>query len=159
MSTLYVHDAGAYREADSREVIREAHALISRRFRRGSPVLTRPVQVREFLKVRLGALEHEVFGVVYLDTRDRLIAVDDLFRGTINAAAVYPREVVKSALKYEASQVIVYHNHPSGGLYPSPADEFITKRVRDALALIDVQLLDHIIIGDGVYSMAEHGLI
>ena len=159
MSTLYVHDAGEYREADSREVIREAHALISRRFRRGAPVLTRPVQVREFLKLRLGGLEHEVFGAVYLDTRNRLIAVDDLFRGTINAAAVYPREIVKSALKYQASQVIVYHNHPSGGLSPSPADECITQRVRDALALVDIPLLDHLIIGDGVYSMADHGMI
>lgn len=159
MSTLYVHDAGGYREADSREVIREAHALISRRFRRGAPVLTRPLQVREFLKVRLGGLEHEVFGALYLDARNRLIAVDDLFRGTINAAAVYPREVVTSALKYQASQVIVYHNHPSGGLDPSLADECITKRLREALALIDVPLVDHLIIGDGVYSFADHGLI
>jgi DNA repair protein RadC len=157
MSTLYVHDAAGYRKADSHEVIRKAHALISGRFRRGTPVITRPVQVRELLKMRLGALDYEMFGALYLDARGRLIEFEDLFRGTIDTAAVHPREVVKEALSYGASLVIVYHNHPSGGLSPSPADECITHRVRDALALVDIRLYDHLIIGDGVYSMAEAG--
>jgi len=157
MSILYIHDADGYRKADSREVIREAHALISRSFRRGAQVLSRPVQLREFLKMRLGGLEHEVFGALYLNVRHRLLATDDLFRGTIDSAVVYPREVVKSALKYGASHVIVYHNHPSGSSGPSTADELITRRLHDALALVDIALLDHLIVAERVYSFAEAG--
>ena len=157
MSMLYIHDADGYRAADSREVIREAHALISCSFRRRAPVLRRPVQLREFLKMHLGGLEHEVFGALYLNARHRLIAVDDLFRGTIDSAVVYPREVVKSALKYGASHVIIYHNHPSGSPDPSTADALITCRLRDALALVDIALLDHLIVAERVYSFAEAG--
>jgi len=159
MSMLYIYDADGYRAADSREVIREAHALISRSFRRGAPVLRRPVQLREFLKVRLGGLQHEVFGALYLNARHRLITVDDLFRGTIDGAVVYPREVVKSALKYGANHVIIYHNHPSGSPDPSTADGLITRRLHDALALVDITLLDHLIVAERVYSFAEAGLI
>jgi len=95
-----------------------------------------------------------------LDSRHRLIAVENLFRGTINSASVHPREVVKAVLSRNAAALVLYHNHPSSGLTePSAADELITRRLKEALALIDVRVLDHLIIGESVYSFAEHGRI
>ena len=111
MSTLYVREASGFREATSTDVLDQAHGIISRRFRRGAKVLHTPAAVRAFLRLHLGHLDHEVFGVIHLDTRHRLIAVEDLFRGTLNAAQVHPREVVKSALAHNAMYIIAYHNH------------------------------------------------
>ena len=159
MATLYIRESAGFREAGSEEILKLAHSLMARRFRKGSPVLTTPNKVREYLKLHVGALDYELFGVLHLDTRRHLIAVEDLFRGTIDAAAVHVREVVKSALRYGSSALIAWHNHPSGNISPSPADEFITRRLKDALALIEVAVLDHVIIGETAYSMAEHGLI
>lgn len=93
----------------------------------------------------------------YLDTKHRLISFEELSRGTIDSAAVYPREVVKAALKHNAAAVILAHNHPSGDTEPSDADRTLTTRLKDALALIDIRVLDHLIIGVGAYSFAEHG--
>jgi DNA repair protein RadC len=112
MSTLYIRDSAGFREAGSDEILKHAQTLIARRFRLGCPVLTSPNKVREYLKLHLGTLEYELFGVLHLDTRRRLIAVEDLFRGTIDSAAVHPREVVKSALRYGSSALILFHNHP-----------------------------------------------
>ena len=112
MTTLYVRDRTGFREADKAEVLQQAHALIARQFRVGSPVLTSPAKTREFLKLHLGSLEHEVFGVIHMDVRARLIAIEDLFRGTVDSAAVHPREVVKSALRFGTSSLLAYHNHP-----------------------------------------------
>lgn len=160
MTTLYVRDGLTFREADSHDVIRQAQTLISRSFRPGAPLLSRPEQVREFLRLRLGSLDHEVFCCFYLDTRRRLIAFEELFRGTVDCAHVHPRDVLRQALKHNATAVIFAHNHPSGALEPSPADDFITHRLKDLLALMDVHVLDHMIVGDnGCYSMSEHGLI
>ena len=112
MSTLYIRDSAGFREAGSDEILKHAQTVMARRFRLGSPVLTSPNKVREYLKLHIGALDHELFGVLHLDTRRRLIAVEDLFRGTIDSAAVHPREVVKSALRYGSSALVLFHNHP-----------------------------------------------
>lgn len=125
----------------------------------GSP-LSNPRATREFLRMRLRDLPHEVFCCVYLDSRHRVIGFEELFRGTIDGASVHPREVLKEALSRNAAGVILAHNHPSGIAEPSQADELITRRLKEALALVDIRLLDHLIIGDGVCeSFAERGLL
>lgn len=122
--------------------------------------LTSPAAVRAFLRSRLGALAHELFCVLFLDNRHRLLAVRELFRGTIDGASVYPREVVREALVNRAAAVVLVHNHPSGVSEPSQADELITRRLKEALALIDIRVLDHLIVcGGECTSMAERGLV
>jgi DNA repair protein RadC len=124
------------------------------------PTLGSPRVTGDFLISRLRDLEHELFCVLYLDKRHRLIEFIELFRGTIDGASVHPREIVKLALQHNSAAVIIAHNHPSGIAEPSQADELITLRVKEALALVDIRLLDHIIVGDGVVvSLAERGLI
>jgi DNA repair protein RadC len=142
----------------------QAAAEISRRqlsqTLRAGPLLASPKATRDFLSARLRDLEHEVFCCIYLDKRHRLIQFEELFRGTIDGASVHPREIVKLALQRNAAAVIVAHNHPSGIAEPSQADELITQRVKEALALVDIRLLDHIIVGEGVsVSLAERGLM
>jgi DNA repair protein RadC len=142
----------------------QAAAEISRRqlsqSLRAGPLLASPKATRDFLSARLRDLEHEVFCCIYLDKRHRLIQFEELFRGTIDGASVHPREIVKLALQRNAAAVIVAHNHPSGIAEPSQADELITQRVKEALALVDIRLLDHIVVGDGVsVSLAERGLM
>ncbi len=122
--------------------------------------LTSPQAVRDYLRLQLGTREYEVFVVVFLDTQHRVIAIEELFRGTLKETSVYPREVVKRALAHNAGAVIFAHNHPSGVAEPSRADEAITQALKQALALVDVRVLDHFIVaaGGGV-SLAERGLI
>ncbi len=113
-----------------------------------------------YIKQRLRAYPHEVFACLYLDNQHRFLQFDELFRGTIDGASVYPREVVKSALKHNAAAVILAHNHPSGIAEPSQADIHITKRIKSALELVDIRVLDHIIVGDAeVTSLAQRGCI
>jgi DNA repair protein RadC len=159
MTTLYVRDESGFREARPNDVLQRAQALLAQRYRVGSPVLTSPALTRDFLRVHLGTCEHEVFGMLHLDSRHCLLAVENLFRGTINSSSVHPREVVKSALAHNAAAVVLFHNHPSGLTEPSAADELITRRLREALALIDVRVLDHLIVAESIYSFAEHGLL
>jgi DNA repair protein RadC len=159
MTTLYVHDASGFRKAEVADVLDRAQALLAQRYRTGSPVLTSPALTRDFLRVHLGACEHEIFGVLHLDSRHRLIAVEDLFRGTISSASVHPREVVKATLARNSAAVVLFHNHPSGLAEPSAADELITRRLKEALALVDVRVLDHLIVAESVYSFAEAGLL
>ncbi len=122
--------------------------------------LTSPDQTRRFLHARLRDLSHEVFCCLFLDNRHRVISFDELFRGTIDGATVHPREVVKLALARNAAAVILAHNHPSGVAEPSHADELITRRLARALALVDIRLLDHFVVGDcGCVSFAERGLL
>lgn len=122
--------------------------------------LTNPRATREFLRMRLRDLPYEVFAIVYLDNRHRVIGFEELFRGTIDGASVHPREVVKQALARNAAAVILTHNHPSGLAEPSQADELITRRLKDALALVDIRVIDHLIVGDAVCeSFAERGLL
>ena len=129
------------------------------RLQRGE-ALGSPDDTRQFLLARLRHYPHEVFACLLLDNRHRVIAFEELFRGTIDAASVYPREVVKLALARNAAAVILAHNHPSGIAEPSRADELLTRRLRDALGLVDIRLLDHFVVGDGeTVSFAERGLI
>ncbi len=124
-----------------------------------SPSLTSPNDSRDYVKLKLAEYEHEVFACLFLDQRHRVIAFEELFRGTIDGASVYPREVVKACLSHNAAAVIFAHNHPSGIAEPSQSDERITKRLKDALALIDVRVLDHLVVGEEVVSFAERGLL
>ena len=150
---------GAYVAVSTEEIVEAAKAAMNRRVRRGV-TLTSPRVVRDYLAVRLGMLEHESFGVMLLDTRHRLIEFVELFRGTIDGASVHPREVVKLALARNAAAVLLAHPHPSGVAEPSRADELITTRLRDALALVDIRVLDHLIVAGGeVVSLAERGLL
>jgi DNA repair protein RadC len=124
------------------------------------PALTNPRATRHFLRARLRDLPHEVFCCVYLDNRHRVIGFEELFRGTIDGASVHPREVVKRALARNSAAVILAHNHPSGIAEPSQADEMITHRLKEALGLVDIRLLDHLIVGDErCESLAERGLL
>ncbi|MDF2642043.1 MAG: hypothetical protein K0R45_1315 [Pseudomonas sp.] len=125
-----------------------------------SNALESPLQVRRYLKALLRHEPHEVFGCLFLDNKHRVITFEILFHGTINSAHVHPRQVVKRAMSHNAASMILCHNHPSGITEPSNADIDLTERLKEALALIDVQVLDHVIIGDGEpLSMVEQGLM
>lgn len=128
---------------------------------RATPALTSPHRVREYLSLSLAHAKHEIFAALFLDAQNRLIEHRDLFHGTLTQTSVYPREVVKEALRQNAAAVILAHNHPSGAAEPSRADELLTRTLRDALALVDVKVLDHIIVaGPGrTVSFAERGLL
>jgi DNA repair protein RadC len=152
------HD-GSYRPASADEVLRQARQMISRRVRRGA-AMSSPEAVKDYLRVRMAGLEHEVFTVLFLDAQNRLIEVKDMFRGTVTQTSVYPREVVKEALSLNAAAVILAHNHPSGLAEPSRADEFLTQTLKSALALVDVRVLDHLVVAAAdTVSFAERGLI
>ncbi len=127
--------------------------------RRGN-ALTSPDATRQYLSAQLREREREVFACLFLDNRHRVLAYEELFFGTVDGASVHPREVVKRALALNAAALILAHNHPSGVAEPSRADEQITLRLREALALVDVRVLDHMIVGDGaIVSLAERGLL
>jgi DNA repair protein RadC len=127
---------------------------------RSSSALSAPDFTRRFLLAQLRDRPYEVFCCLFLDNRHRLLAFEELFRGTIDGASVHPREVVRQALLHNAASVIIAHNHPSGVVEPSQADEGVTRRVRQALGLVEIRLLDHLIVGDGrCYSFSEHGLL
>ncbi|MCG9626191.1 DNA repair protein RadC [Vibrio mediterranei] len=124
------------------------------------PALTSPCLVRAFCQTSLAAKEQEVFGVIFLDNQHRVRSSAELFTGTIDAASVYPREVVKKALAENAAAILLYHNHPSGSAEPSQADRRITRRLVDALALVDIRVLDHFVISfEDTVSFAERGWI
>ncbi|HEV7490481.1 MAG TPA: DNA repair protein RadC [Rhodanobacteraceae bacterium] len=125
---------------------------------KGSSALTDPAASARYLKARLCAYPYEVFACLFLDSRHRVIAFEELFRGSLDGASVHPREVVRRSLAHNAAAVILAHNHPSGVAEPSQDDRTITLRLRDALGLIDVRVLDHIVVGDGLpISLAERG--
>ena len=127
---------------------------------RRQPVLQNPNAVRDYLAVHYAGQEREIFGCLFLDNRHRLMTLEEMFAGTIDGASVHPREVVKRALRLNAAAVILAHNHPSGVAEPSQADELITVRLRDALALVDIRVLDHLVVGGAtVTSFVERGLI
>src|SRR5450755_3196845 len=156
---LYTTDVNAptgFRAATLEEIMNGAHKALALRVRKGTE-LNSAQRTRDYLMTRLANREFETFTLIYLDNRHRLIACQDLFRGTTDGASVHPREVVKEALKHNAAAVILAHNHPSSGIAePSHADELITRRLREALALVDIRVLDHLIVaGDSVLSFAE----
>jgi DNA repair protein RadC len=126
----------------------------------GQDALSSPQHVRDFLRLKLASLPYEMFMVLFLDAQNKLISADELFRGSLTQTSVYPREVVKHALQHNAASVILAHNHPSGLAQQSQADELITQQLKQALALIDVRVLDHFIVaGNATFSFAERGLL
>lgn len=137
-----------------------AAAILERHTLHGRDAMTSPQAVRDYLRTRLACLPHEVFACMFLDSQNRLIDCEELFRGTLAQTSVYPREVVKAALACNAAAVIFAHNHPSGVAEPSRADEMLTQALKQALALVDIRTLDHMIVaGTSVTSFAERGLL
>lgn len=159
-SSLLVRDAqGRYLPASADQILDAARQVIDQKMQRGIS-FTSPTLVKEYLATKLSGFEHEVFAVLFLDSQHRLIEYSEMFRGTIDSASVYPREVVKEALRLNSAAVIISHNHPSGNPEPSSADKALTARLKDALALVDVRTLDHIIVaGADTTSFAERGLL
>lgn len=154
--------AGKYRARRAlteEQIIKAAVALLNKRVERGLS-FSGADMVGAYLKTQLRDLEHEVFACLFLDNQHRVISYEELFRGTIDGTSVYPREVVKRCIGLNAAAVIFAHNHPSGITDPSPADKHITNKLKEALGLIDVRVLDHFIIGDGEpFSFANRGWI
>lgn len=144
-------------------VLMAALELARRHYRealRAGPAMNAPAATRQFLTAQLRDRPYEVFCCLHLDNRHRLIHFEEVFRGTIDGASVHPREIVRQALQYNAAALIFAHNHPSGVAEASQADELITRRLRDALALVDIRVLDHLIVGDNTcLSFAERGLL
>ena len=140
-------------------IVAQAAEILERRLERGA-AMTDPSIAGQFCAAKIRHYEREVFGVLFLDNRHRLLAFDILFYGTIDGAEVYPREVARAALRHNAAAIIVTHNHPSGATEPSAADRAVTLRLRDALAMLDIRLLDHFIVGDGpATSLAARGWV
>ena len=148
---------GNAKYAQLQAVLEMAHRCLGEELARGD-ALSSPEQTRNYLRLRLQGYPYEVFGCLFLDNRHRVIAYEELFRGTINGASVHPREVVRRALHHNAAALIFAHNHPSGVAEPSQADRLITQRLKEALALIDVRVLDHVVVGGNQSrSLAEMG--
>ncbi len=146
-------------EKNDEEIIAQALKIISRKFRRGSQ-LNDLEATKHFLQLKLADRRNEVFGCILLDNRHRIIAIRELFSGSINGTNVYPRVVVQQALEENAAAVIFFHNHPSGVSEPSTADKSITKKLKEILAIVDIRVLDHMVVGAGeVTSFAEEGLM
>lgn len=141
-------------------IIEQALAILSKRMKTCTEVFTSPDNVKSYLRLKIGSLEHEMFTVLFLNAQHSLIECKEMFRGTLTQASVYPREVVKEALALNACAVILAHNHPSGTVVPSKADIMLTNNLKAALTLIDVRVLDHIVVSDNAtHSMAEHGQV
>lgn len=153
---VYAQPRAASKLQAARELVRRS--LVEEVQQRS--VLSSPEAVRDYLRVTFAGLEHEVFMALFLDAQHRVIASEELFRGTLTQTAVYPREIVKRALAHNAAAVILAHNHPSGCVEPSRADELLTQALRQSLSLVDAHVLDHFIVaGNGVVSFAERGLL
>jgi len=145
-------------ETTEQDVLAAAEGILKGKLERQGSI-SHPTDAADFLRMRLGALLHEEFHVLWLDNRHRILGCQKLFTGTIDGASVYPREVVRAALSINACAAILAHNHPSGVAEPSAADRAITKELREALSLVGVRILDHIIVGAECVSMAGRGLI
>ena len=150
--------SGCYFEADTEDIIFEATEIYNASFRRGQSICD-PEAAKQMIKLKLVHYEYEVFACLYLDNQHRVLAFEELFRGTLDGTAVYPREVVKAALRLNAGAVIFAHNHPSGIAEPSQADRNITEKLIKALGLVDIRVLDHLVVGETVTSMAERGML
>ncbi|MEH6575671.1 MAG: JAB domain-containing protein [Amphritea sp.] len=158
-NTCLVRDSeGVYHRVHQLELLSVAQNCIKEKFKNGEE-LTSPERAGHYFQVLIGGYEHEVFTVAWLNNRHEVIGYSELFRGTLSAANVYPREVVKEGLARNAAAVILAHNHPSGVAEPSHADVQITERIKAALELVDIRVLDHMVIGSSITSMAERGLL
>ncbi len=157
MPQLYIKQpSGRYKIAEADCVLDAASQFIDNIFATGECLTSNEI-AGDLLKLRLAHKAHEVFYVLFLDSKHRIIAEETMFRGTIDSASVYPREVVKRALQHNAGAVILAHNHPSGAVEPSQSDFTITNRLIEILKLVDITVLDHFIVGKDIYSFAEHG--
>ncbi|MBP6901213.1 MAG: DNA repair protein RadC [Burkholderiaceae bacterium] len=154
-----VRGLGPAKRAELSAVVEMARRALAQRLA-AAPVFESPQSVKDYLQLQLAQREHEVFAVLFLDSQHRLLRMEELFRGTLAATSVYPREVVKRALALNAAAVVLAHNHPSGVAEPSRADEHLTQQLKHALALVDVRVLDHLVVGCGAtVSFAERGLL
>lgn len=141
------------------EIIAQARVIIASRLKKNRQPMTSPMLVKDFLNIELHSKEREVFGVIFLDNQNKMITYIEMFQGTIDAASVYPREVIKEALKQNCVSLILAHNHPSGSSLPSEADKKITRHIQDACDLVGLRVLDHIIVGENTFSFAEAGIM
>lgn len=158
-SLKMVKGLGPAKQAELLAVFELARRALSQRLKEREAFHT-PGAVKQYLQLQLAHKNHEVFAVLFLDHQNRMLAMEELFRGTLSQTSVYPREVVLRALHHQAAAVVLSHNHPSGSVQPSRADEHLTQTLKAALALVDVRVLDHIIVGQGqALSMAEQGLM
>ena len=156
---LVREERGGYRAAEEQEVLFAAQRLLAQRVR-GTDLLSSPSQVREFLRARLAFLDYEVFALLHLDAQRRVIDYVEMFRGTLAQTSVYPREVVKDALRLNSAAVVLVHNHPSGLPEPSMADQALTRTLSSALRVVDVCVFDHFVVGGlSIVSFAERGLL
>jgi DNA repair protein RadC len=158
-SLKMVKGLGPAKQAELLAVFEMARRALSQRLKEREAFHT-PGAVKQYLQLQLAHKNHEVFAVLFLDHQNRMLAMEELFRGTLSQTSVYPREVVLRALHHQAAAVVLSHNHPSGSVQPSRADEHLTQTLKASLALVDVRVLDHIIVGQGqALSMAEQGLM
>ena len=158
-SLKMVKGLGPAKQAELLAVFELARRALSQRLKEREAFHT-PGAVKQYLQLQLAHKNHEVFAVLFLDNQNRMLAMEELFRGTLSQPSVYPREVVMRALHHQAAAVVLSHNHPSGSVQPSRADEHLTQTLKASLALVDVRVLDHIIVGQGQsLSMAEQGLM
>lgn len=158
-SLQMVKGLGPAKQAELLAVFEMARRALSQRLKEREAFHT-PGAVKQYLQLQLAHKNHEVFAVLFLDNQNRMLAMEELFRGTLSQTSVYPREVVMRALHHQAAAVVLSHNHPSGSVQPSRADEHLTQTLKATLALVDVRVLDHIIVGQGqALSMAEQGLM
>jgi len=158
-SLKMVKGLGPAKQAELLAVFEMARRALSQRLKEREAFHT-PGAVKQYLQLQLAHKTHEVFAVLFLDSQNRMLAMEELFRGTLSQTSVYPREVVLRALHHQAAAVVLSHNHPSGSVQPSRADEHLTQTLKASLALVDVRVLDHIIVGQGqALSMAEQGLM
>lgn len=158
-SLQLVKGLGPAKQAELLAVFELSRRALSQRLKERE-VFHTPGAVKQYLQLQLAHKNHEVFAVLFLDSQNRMLALEELFRGTLSQTSVYPREVVMRALNHQAAAVVLSHNHPSGSVQPSRADEHLTQTLKASLALVDVRVLDHIIVGQGqALSMAEQGLM
>lgn len=156
---LYIQDEGGkYLPAPKETILSEARRLGSNQLRRGA-VIDSPEKAKEAIGQKLFSHPHEMFACLFLDATHRVLAFAEMFRGSINCATVYPREVVKEALLHNAAAVIFAHNHPSGDSKPSSQDIELTQKLSDILKVVDVRVLDHLVVGETVVSMADAGFL
>ncbi len=144
---------------DEEKAIDHAIALIENKYNETELVADNANRVKQYCQLKLAHLEHEVFAVLFLNNKNHLIKFEIMFRGTINQSSVYPREIIKKALQHNAAAIIISHNHPSGDTTPSSADQHITKIINAAANLMEIRLLDHMIVGQDIYSFAEAGYL
>jgi DNA repair protein RadC len=156
---LFIKNGDTFHEAPQTTVLHCARHLTRAQFRPGAPVLDDFRSLHDFVMLQLGSREREVFALILLDVHDRVVEYVEIAEGTLDGATIYPREVVRCAVSRQAFSVVLVHNHPSGGSQPSAADRLLTCRLKAALALVEIRVRDHLVVGQRVTSMKEMGLL